>query len=78
MTTPNEQSWNWTGTTEERCDLLTVYALAVARMREIQQVCNRSISPENAAALAAAEAEVDSLTTLHLLPPLPSPTSSHR
>lgn len=52
-------------------DLLTVYALAVARMRALQQQRTPGEPLGHRRERERAEREVDDLTTLHLLPPLP-------
>jgi len=52
-------------------DLLTTYALAVARMRDLQSLLMPGTPLGVRLKVAEAEREVDALTALHLLPPIP-------
>jgi hypothetical protein len=49
-------------------NLLTHYALWVARMRQLQREYQENNCKGNADELHAAQREVDTLTSLHLLP----------
>lgn len=52
-------------------NLLMVYAGAVRRMRELQCIEIPASMPSGRSLLAYCEREVDELTALHLMPPLP-------
>lgn len=51
-------------------ELLEHYALAVARMRDLQKERGPGESARHRRDREQAESEVDTLTTLHLLPPV--------
>lgn len=51
-------------------DLLTTYAMAVQKMRNLQRVYGLSPTARGMEEILRAEQEVDELTTLHLLPSL--------
>ncbi len=54
-------------------DLLMVFVLEVAKMRDRQREYEASPSPQGLDAKRAAENEVDSLMLFHLLPAIPPP-----